>query len=135
MKEYLKFGFMNRSFYILFITAACLALCMSACYYDKRDALYPPIPIHSICDTTGISYSQHISVILSAHCTNCHNASLASGGHRLDIYSGVSAASSRIKGSINHSPGYSAMPQGGIKLNDCQILKIETWLLAGAPNN
>ncbi len=38
-------------------------------------------------------------------------------------------------GSVDHLPGYPAMPKGGTKLSDCKLTQIRKWIAAGAPNN
>jgi hypothetical protein len=38
-------------------------------------------------------------------------------------------------GSINHLPGFSAMPKNGTMLSPCEIGQVKRWIAAGAPNN
>ena len=38
-------------------------------------------------------------------------------------------------GAINHLNGYAAMPQGGGKLTDCEISKLQKWIDNGKLNN
>jgi hypothetical protein len=45
------------------------------------------------------------------------------------------AMNGRLLGSINHTNGYSAMPQNAAKLSDCQIAVIKQWMDANTPNN
>jgi hypothetical protein len=37
--------------------------------------------------------------------------------------------------SIKHLPGFSAMPQTGGQLSQCEITAIEKWIVNGHPNN
>ncbi|WP_207491858.1 c-type cytochrome domain-containing protein [Aridibaculum aurantiacum] len=89
------------------------------------------------CDTTIFSYSQGVKPILETNCYGCHNGATTSAGINLTLYSGVRtvAINNRLLGAITHSAGYTPMPMGSNKLNDCQITKIRKWIQAGAPEN
>ncbi len=89
------------------------------------------------CDSNNFSFSGKIQPILNTNCKGCHNNTLSSGGYSYETHAGVVASvqSGRFLGAIKHQQGYSAMPQGGNKLSDCQILQIEKWIAAGTPNN
>ncbi len=89
------------------------------------------------CDTTNVTYSVKIRSILDAKCVGCHNNTVASDGINLTNYTGVQtvALNGRLFGAVNHSPGFTAMPQGGAKLPDCEIAAIRIWIQDGAPNN
>jgi len=39
----------------------------------------------------------------------------------------------RLRGVVNHLPGYVKMPYNRPKLSECELAKINTWLDAGAP--
>jgi len=93
------------------------------------------------CDITRetITYSGVISPIFDRHCRECHStASAASlgGGNDFGSYQAVARyPSASLLGSIEHSPGYDAMPKGGNKVPDCDIARIKAWMAAGKPNN
>ena len=89
------------------------------------------------CDTTNFSFAAVIQPILNSHCRGCHNTNLPSAGYNYDSYQGVVAAiqSGRFLGAIKHQQGYNAMPQGGNKLQDCEIRQIEKWIASGFPDN
>jgi len=89
------------------------------------------------CDTTVFTYSGAVSPILNTYCKTCHNAYSLNGGIDLSNYASVKAiaTSGRLMGSINHAPGYIAMPRGGNKLQDCNIIQIQKWIDSGMPNN
>ncbi|WP_276133527.1 c-type cytochrome domain-containing protein [Polluticoccus soli] len=89
------------------------------------------------CDSTNFKYSSAIKPLTEQYCRGCHNSAAASGGIMLDSYDGVKtvALNGRMLGAIKHLTGYQAMPQGGSKLSDCQILQVEKWIAAGAQNN
>ena len=88
------------------------------------------------CDSSVFTYSGAVAVIMSTYCVGCHNPNSLGGGIDLSNYTGAKAAAlGRMMGSINHTSGYSAMPKGGNKLSDCQILQIQKWIQAGTLNN
>lgn len=91
----------------------------------------------SACDTSLFTYSGAVAPIISTNCKGCHNPASLGGGVDLSTYNGVKvvALNGRLTGSINHAPGYIAMPQGSNKLQTCQIRQIEKWVQAGANNN
>ena len=89
------------------------------------------------CDTNSYAFSTSIQPMLNTNCAGCHNASLASGGIRLDNYTSVKsvADNGRLFGSISHLQGYIAMPQGGAKLPECNIIQVKKWIADGSPDN
>lgn len=89
------------------------------------------------CDPNTFTYAAVIKPIIDVNCVGCHNSSSAGGGYSFSNYAGLKASvtSGRLLGTINHSGGFSAMPQGGAKLSDCKIQQITKWVNAGAPNN
>lgn len=107
---------------------------MQSCYYDVEDELYPQA---APCDTTNVTYSNTVWPIINSNCTSCHSGSAPAGNIRLEDYNDISAAANNgsFLGVIKHEPGWSPMPKGGGKLNDCEIAQIETWVNQGAPNN
>jgi len=107
---------------------------LNSCYYDNVEDLYPEQPA---CDTSNVSYSGTVAPVMAARCNSCHSATSASGGVITDNYNDLKLIvdNGRLHGAINHLPGFSPMPQGGEKLNDCTLAKIDAWINAGAPNN
>lgn len=89
------------------------------------------------CDTNNFTFSTAIQPLINKNCVGCHNASLASGGIRLDSYTSVKdqADNGNLLGTISHQNGFVAMPQGGAKLSDCQITQVKKWIAAGSPDN
>jgi hypothetical protein len=107
-----------------------------SCYYDKADILYN----HggSTCDTMSvISYSTTVRPILEQKCYSCHSGSRPSGGIAMGTHATdkVLALNGRLYGTINHESGYSPMPQGEAKMEDCSIAKIKKWVDAGSADN
>jgi len=88
------------------------------------------------CDTTKFTYASVIQPLLSSTCVGCHKPGSLGGNIDLSTYASVKtqAANGELLGSVQHSVGYSPMPQGG-KLSDCQISQIKSWIDAGSANN
>ena len=108
---------------------------LTGCYYDKEDLLYPQT---GTCDTTNSTYSAVVQPALQTYgCIGCHSGSAPSGNILLNTYDNVKTyvLNGKFYGSINHSAGFSAMPQGGNKMNACAVNKIKAWIDAGALNN
>ena len=114
-----------------------LLMMVSSCYYDSEEYLYPNTS--SQCDTTDVTYSKSVVPIIQNSCLSCHsNSTAALGGNiKLEDYADVKlrADDHRLLGSIEHQSGYSPMPQGSKKLDDCKISTVRIWVNAGAPNN
>jgi len=89
------------------------------------------------CDTNSFAFSTSIQPLLNTNCIGCHNATLASGGVRLDNYASVKAVADNgnLFGAISHQQGYTAMPQGGAKLPECNIIQVKKWINSGSPDN
>jgi hypothetical protein len=56
---------------------------------------------------------------------------------KLENYADVQTQvkSGQLMGTINHASGFQAMPQGGGKLTDCEISKLQRWIDNGILNN
>jgi len=117
-----------------------LLLCFFAtgCYYDSEEYLFPNINI--TCDTTAVTYSGSVQPVLDQYCYRCHsnaNAPVSGNNIALEDYGDVvtCAEDGSLFGSISHESGFSPMPKGGGKLDDCTITIIGTWINAGSPDN
>ena len=117
---------------ILIAISILLTISLNSCYYDSEEELYPG---SNTCDLTNVTYSNSIAPIFSAYCNSCHSSSNPSGYIATDNYASVTANMSRIRGCVNHLPGYSPMPKDGNKLSTCDLSKIDTWINQGMPNN
>lgn len=113
---------------------------------DQKNAIYTWILqgaqnnacVESSCDSTNVSYAADVRPIFELHCLGCHTGSaLAGGGIPFDTHTQVSAYvnNGRLVGAINHQPGFSAMPQGQAKLDDCKIAIITNWISEGTQDN
>lgn len=89
------------------------------------------------CTGTTPTYTADVKKLLDANCatSGCHNASSKAKGIDLSSYSAAKSESSksRFLGSIQHSSGYDAMPQGGSKLSDANIKIIYCWVQNNSP--
>ena len=88
------------------------------------------------CDTVDVTYSATVEPIMNMHCLGCHSDANPLGGLSLEGYNNVVSIANdgRLIGTITHEPGYPAMPKNAMKLSDCKILLIETWINNGLPN-
>jgi uncharacterized membrane protein len=89
------------------------------------------------CDTTNVTYTNHIKPMVQNACQGCHSGAAPGGGIELSTYAGIKAVADNGKfyGSISHLSGYNAMPKNGNKLTDCQIKMVQIWINQGAPQN
>ena len=110
----------------------------SGCYYDNEEKLYSQVD--NTCDLTSVTFAATVKPILQASCLACHSNSSANssgGGIKLQDYVDVSvqAKNGKLMGTVKHASGYQAMPQGGGKLSDCEISKLQKWIDNGTLNN
>jgi hypothetical protein len=106
-----------------------------SCYWDNEEDLYPSSG--SNCDTTQVTYSGTIAPIMSTYCNSCHNTATANGGVITDTWTGLSTVvnNGKLYNAVNWVDGVNNMPQGGQKLSDCNLAKINKWIADGAPDN
>lgn len=115
-----------------------LVLIVSTCYYDSEEFLFPQI--NDQCDTLNITFINSVAPMLDNSCLSCHANSVAAsfgGNIRLENYADVKvqADNHKLLGSVAHENGYSPMPMGTPKLENCKITTIRIWVNAGALNN
>ena len=104
------------------------------CYYDDEANLYPEI---GGCDITNVTYTITISAIMSNNCNACHSGSTPESNVKTDNYNDLKIIvdNGKLSGCVNHDSGFSAMPKDRPKLSDCDLSKINTWIIDGASNN
>jgi len=111
----------------------------SACYYDKKDQVYPQVVV-ATCDTSNITYSVTVTNILNTSCNNCHgtaSANVSGGGILLSTYASVKpyVTNGKLINSILQNGQASPMPKNMAKLDQCTINKLTLWVNKGALNN
>ena len=111
----------------------------SACYYDKKDQVYPQVVV-ATCDTSNITYSVTVTNILNTSCNNCHgtaSANVSGGGILLSTYASVKPyiTNGKLINSILQNGQASPMPKNMSKLDQCTINKLTLWVNKGALNN
>ena len=89
------------------------------------------------CGDEAVRYSTTIRTIMLANCTSCHDGPGGSAGIDLTTHAGVRgvAFGGELLGSITHAPGYAPMPSATSRLDSCDIVRIRSWIDAGAPDN
>lgn len=121
--------------------AAVLILSLSACYYDNEEELYPQAAGGGGCDTANVTYSNVVSKIINTKCatSGCHagtsGQAIGNFENHANLKTFLDGKKATFINAINHTGGASPMPKGGTKLVACDILKIETWINKGYPNN
>ena len=89
----------------------------------------------SLCEPEGL-YATEVKPIMDAYCTTCHAPGGLQSSMPLNTYSNLALISSEmLLGTINHEAGFSAMPDGGAKLTDCEILTVQKWVDGGMLDN
>lgn len=88
-------------------------------------------------DAATNTYNNAIGAILSSNCaqSGCHDSGTAQSGLNFSTYAASKSAfqSADVICSINHDGGCEPMPDGGSKLSDATIRKIECWAENGYP--
>lgn len=89
------------------------------------------------CEDSLVSFDTSILPMMNTSCNSCHSGSSPSGNVRLDNYNDVKtyAANGALMGVINHSSGFSPMPIGKPKWNECRIFTLQKWIDEGMLNN
>jgi len=111
----------------MLLAAMVVLLSVLACKKDKT----PPAEC-----VDAISFAVDVEPLIVANCSTsgCHDAS-AAGGYDLTSYVGIAANAPRILNVINHDAGFVPMPQGGDKLADSLIQKVDCWIRQGKLDN
>jgi hypothetical protein len=124
-----------KRLYLIIATISMFSLFIVSCYYDNEEALYPSL--NTACDTSNVSFSGSIVLILSNSCYSCHSNNTASAGNniRLENYADVKANAVRVAGSIKHTGSFSPMPKNGGMIKVCSITRFDIWVRNGMLNN
>ncbi len=119
-----------------FISALLFLLMLNSCRSDNFQDLLNINP--NPCDTVlAVSYSNEVVPVLAFNCYACHNLNshqIVGGGIRLDEYNALKTyvENGKLLCSIQHGNGCLPMPQGGGKLAQSDIEKIQIWICNGA---
>lgn len=121
----------------LFLIFTITIFILQSCTYNNEEELYPSI---IECVTTDMSFSADIKPMLTSKCLLCHsnaNFNTIGGGIAIEDYTDVKhyADNGILLGVLNHTSGYSPMPKGSTKVDDCVINQIEAWINDGAKDN
>ena len=110
---------------------------LSSCYYDKEELLYGNTNGGSCDSMAVVSYSSHVVPLFQQYCYSCHTGGSPSGGILMGTHAAdrAIAVNGSLYGSISHASGYSPMPEGEPKMQDCKINIIKRWIDDGTPNN
>lgn len=89
------------------------------------------------CDTTNVTFSEHVWPTIETYCFGCHSGPQPNGGISLVDYNAVvvQANNGNLFGAINHEAGYKPMPKNAPKLSECKIDQVKIWIEDGTPNN
>ncbi|MBL7938726.1 MAG: hypothetical protein JNL43_05140 [Flavobacteriales bacterium] len=89
------------------------------------------------CDTLNVTYSGTIRPVIQARCQGCHSGGTPQGGLDFTSWNVLNAVAQdgRLAGSIQHLPGYTAMPRNAPALPDCRVRQFLLWIGSGSPNN
>jgi len=115
---------------LLFVFTA-FVLTTSCAYDNAQDLVAVP------CDTSAVTFSQDISVIITQQCLSCHNDNNATAGLSLEGHekSSTAALLYTFMNRVERSMGDALlMPPTG-PLSDCDQSKLRAWIAEGAPNN
>jgi len=108
-----------------------LAVLPMSCVNNNEEELYGIRP----CDIENVTWESKIREIMQKNCVMCHGPDLAFRGVRHDTYESemIVVNDGRLRGVVNHLPGYPKMPKDRDKLPECELKLINTWLDNGAP--
>jgi len=123
-----------KSIYRFWGVIVVISLGLTNCRYDNYVDQYGNL---NPCDTSAVTFSQDIKMIIGQNCEGCHNGASASGGLNLAGHQNIStsALSGAIMNRITRSAGDPLLMPPGQALSDCDQSKIRTWINEGAPNN
>lgn len=120
---------MKKKLLLLSFCSVVLLLSVDSCRNDKE-----PVPITPVtCDSNPSTYSKDIKGIMDSKCVVCHKPGGSFASLPLQTYSQVKTAtdSGKLVGTVKHTAGFPAMPQGGSKLSDAELALIDCWIQKG----
>ena len=105
-------------------------ICLSGCYYDKEELLYPGSNVN--CTSVNARFTD-VNAIIAVKCATagCHNAAVAVGGTVLETYNDIKAKADRI----NQRAIIERTMPAGSPLSGSEIAILKCWISSGMPNN
>lgn len=121
----MKIIFFRIAIFFLFTTL------LISCAYDKEVVQAPRVV------DNNVSFASKVAPVIKNNCFSCHNNNFKLGNVTLEGYDNVKkvAVGGKLFNVINHSSGFSPMPKGGNKLDNCTITTIKKWIDNGTLNN
>lgn len=110
---------------------------LASCEYQNEEELFAKTANADPedCNIGEVTYQANVLPILERHCLTCHDERNGFGNVVLEGIENVRiyANSGQLLGSIDHQPGFSAMPDNGEKLPVCEIEMVRKWIDSGTP--
>ncbi len=119
---------------LLFILCATMLVGIVACEKEPvEEQKKEEEMMEEECNTEGITYNGEIQGIISG-CTgsSCHGGNTSRSMANFEDAKAY-AELGRLLGALNHDAGFSPMPKGGAKLDQCKIDQVKAWVDAGYP--
>jgi hypothetical protein len=116
-----------------FLFISCLFFFLASCSKEKFN--YSECPT---VDSMMVSYNADIKSIVNANCVTCHysNSTLDSTmTYDFSNYNGIKRAIGSVYNRIIRPVDDPLHMPVGIKLSDCDLLKLKIWIQNGAPEN
>ncbi|MDO8367980.1 MAG: c-type cytochrome domain-containing protein [Saprospiraceae bacterium] len=87
------------------------------------------------CDVSTVKFSTFIMPLVQVKCQGCHSGNNPQGNLKLVTYSDIKtvASNGKLYASLTRTSNW--MPNGGAKLDDCSLQKIQAWIGEGALEN
>jgi mono/diheme cytochrome c family protein len=125
---------MKKEITVLALIFVILVLLLNACKHSPDEIIQPNLPpgdTTTVCDSVNVTFAGTIWPILQKNCVGCHNSTTADNGNiDMNKYEDIAriAVSGQLVSSIEHKPGYSAMPKNKNQLSVCAIAQIKRWI-------
>ncbi len=126
----------------ILIPLSLVIITFCGCYNDTITELYPNIVI---CDTSTVTWATHVQPIMQQNCavSSCHDAQTQQSNYDFAKYVDVKRAADdksrdelgMLLGTVTHAAGYSQMPSGKPKMDECTLMKLKKWVREGALEN
>ena len=120
-----------KKLFLLILMLILQTVFFHSCVNNNEEDLYGISP----CDTSDVTWESPVREILQQNCVMCHGPTFAAKGVRHDSYEAEKAVinDGRLRGLINHLPGYSKMTKDRGKLPECELKILNACLDNGAP--